>query len=140
MTTNIDAITRVLEFDQAIERVWQAITDPKEVSLWFGSAAVFELAEGAVGYFEWEQECEGRFAMRIDTIQAPSYFAWRWMQQQDQAFDEATSTLVEWHLKTTSKGTQLTMIESGFAELKQQQLNNQGWDQELNDLIKYLAI
>lgn len=139
MSNNLDSIVRVVNFTAPIEQVWKAITTPKEVQLWFGSAASFELIPGALGYFEWEEECEGRFAIRIETITPPNYFAWRWMFQQDAVFDEATSTLVEWSLISTSNGgTQLTLTESGFLEAKHKQSNVQGWEQELADLASYI--
>jgi uncharacterized protein YndB with AHSA1/START domain len=139
MLNNIDSIVREVTFNTPIEQVWKAITCPKEIQLWFGSAASFELKQGEQGYFEWELECEGRFAMRIETVTPPSYFAWRWMYQQDAVFDEATSTLVEWALTSTqSGGTQLTLTESGFAQTKHKQDNIKGWQQELADLENYL--
>lgn len=139
MSNSLDSITRELTFSASIERVWKAISDPQEMRQWFGSDAQFELVEGATGYFEWQQECEGRFAMQVITVDAPHYLAWRWMQKQDVAFEKLSSTLVEWKLKTTKNGgTLMIMIESGFAEAKQRQENIQGWQQELADLVKYL--
>ncbi|MDC8831479.1 SRPBCC domain-containing protein [Alteromonas gilva] len=138
MKKTIDAITRTLEFPLPVERVWHAVTEPAEVVKWFGSHATYELKEGAAGFFEWENECAGKIAMKIETIRPFSYFAWRWMQEPEQAFNHATSTLVEWQLTKTTTGTRLTMTESGFAALKQQQLNTQGWQIELSDLQQYL--
>ncbi|NVK57218.1 MAG: SRPBCC domain-containing protein [Alteromonadaceae bacterium] len=139
MNKKIDAITRILEFSHPVERVWQAITDPTEVANWFGSDASYELQEGAIGYFEWENECVGKISMKIENIQPYSYFAWRWMQEPGQPYDDDTSTLVEWHLEPTQTGTRLTMTESGFAALKQQQLNVKGWQLELHDLYQYVT-
>lgn len=140
MNNDLDSIARELAFAASVERVWKAISDPQEIRQWFGSDAHFELIEGAIGYFEWQQECEGKFAMQIETIDAPNYLAWRWMQIQDAAFDKSKSTLVEWTLKETADGgSLLIMVESGFAEAKQRQDNIQGWQQELADLERYLV-
>ena len=112
MSNNIDSIVREVTFNAPIEQVWKAITCPEEMQLWFGSAASFELQQGEQGYFEWEEECEGRFA---------------------------TSTLVEWALTSTdSGGTQLTLTESGFLQVSHKQANVKGWTQELADLQSYL--
>lgn len=139
MPNNIDSIVREISFNAPIEQVWQAITSPDAMQQWFGSGASFELKQGELGYFEWEQECEGRFAMRVETIIAPTYFAWRWMYQQDVVFDEATSTLVEWSLTSTeSGGTQLILTESGFLQANHKQDNIKGWTQELADLQTYM--
>ncbi|WP_339721623.1 SRPBCC domain-containing protein [uncultured Paraglaciecola sp.] len=137
--SDIDSIVREVTFNAPIEKVWNAITCPKAIQQWFGSAASFELKQGQLGYFEWEQECEGRFAMRIETITPPHYFAWRWMFQQDAVFDEATSTLVEWSLTATEKGgTHLLLTESGFLQPNHKQANIKGWTQEIADLQRYL--
>ena len=139
MPNNIDSIVREVNFNAPIEQVWKAITSPKEIQQWFGSGASFELKPGELGYFEWEEECEGRFAMRIETVNAPKYLAWRWMFQQDTVFDEATSTLVEWSLTVTeSGGTQLILTESGFLQANHKQSNVKGWTEELDDLQSYM--
>jgi uncharacterized protein YndB with AHSA1/START domain len=140
MSNKIDTITRELIFNKPIDRVWQAISSSEEVALWFGSSASFELIEGSLGYFEWEEECEGRFAIRIESIKEPHYFAWRWMHNQDVRFDEEVATLVEWQLTSLDEGkTKLVLTESGFAELKHRSQNVDGWTQELDDLERYLA-
>lgn len=138
MNSKIDAITRELTIGKSIETVWRALTDPAEMSLWFGSAASFELVEGELGYFEWEDE--GRFAVRIELVKEPYHFAWRWMHDQDVRFDEDASTLVEWHLTSVNDGkTKLVLTESGFAELKHRTQNVDGWAQELDDLEQYVV-
>lgn len=138
MSNDIDKIERQLEFAQPLDRVWLAITDPAEIRQWFGSDAQFDLKEGNIGFFEWQEECEGKFAMQIVRINAPTYFAWRWMLKEDVPFTLEHSTLVEWTLGEIPGGTKLTMKESGFASAKHHQMNTQGWDQELADLEQYL--
>ena len=141
MNDSIDPIVRELNFTTPIEQVWQAITDPQAVAQWFGSSAEFELIEGSLGYFAWQQECEGKFAMRIETISPPRYFVWRWMAKQDVPFDPSSSTLVQWQLSSTeAKGTKLVLTESGFIQAKQRKMNEQGWTEELDDLTRYLQI
>lgn len=79
--------------------------------------------------------------MRIETIAPPSYFAWRWMAKKRYAFCPSVATLVKWRLTATeSNGTRLVMTESGFAEAKQRQMNEQGWTAELGDLRHYLNV
>ena len=110
------------------------------MKVWFGSGANFKLEEGAQGYFEWEVECEGRFAIKIHSIVKPTYFAWKWMYEADVPFEESKATLVEWTLKRTVNGkTHLLLFESGFREEEHRKMNIQGWLQELGDLQQYLA-
>lgn len=139
MSNVINFIKRELVINQPIEKVWQAITDPNELSTWFGSAAQFELTENAEGFFEWQEECEGRFAMKIASIQKPGYFAWHWMYEADIPFCMEQATLVEWTLRAAVNGkTHLILIESGFKEETHRKMNIQGWLQELGDLERYL--
>lgn len=140
MNEFVDTICRTIEFKQSIEKVWSAITSVENVRQWFGSDAQYELQEGSLGYFAWQGESEDKFAMQIVTIKQPYYFAWRWMQKEDAPFDIKASTLVEWTLKETSSGTELTLRESGFAAARQVELNNEGWDQELADLDDFLSV
>ncbi len=135
----LDFIKKELTIDQPIETVWKAITDPKVVSEWFGSHAEYELKEGAIGYFEWTEECPGKYAMQISTIKRPNYFAWYWMYDPDVPFELEKATLVEWMLQSTISGkTHLTLIESGFREEHHRKMNINGWNQELADLSEWL--
>ena len=139
MTEKIDSIHRELVFSSPIKRVWSAITQPQEVKQWFGSDAHYELIEGSVGYFEWQEECEGKYALRIESIQPVSYFAWRWMNDADVPFSEQGSTLVEWHLKEIETGgTRLILVESGFLSNRFRDMNIEGWLYELHDLATFL--
>ena len=141
MNNSIDSIERELIFSANIQRVWDAITQPEQVRQWFGSDAQYQMEIGAEGFFEWKDECEGRFAIRIEAIEAPHYFAWRWMLDADVPFNTEGSTLVEWRLSETSDGkTRLVMLETGFATAKHHQMNTEGWQQELADLEAFLAI
>lgn len=136
---SIDFIKKEMTLKQPIDKVWRAITEPTSVSKWFGSDAQYQLEKGAVGYFEWQNMCAGRYAMQIVDIKPQTYFAWRWMFDKDVAFDEAQSTLVEWTLKPTLSGkTHLILIESGFTEEHRRKMNIQGWNEELQDLAAFL--
>lgn len=139
MTTKLDSIERTLKLRQPIAKVWRAITDENLIKQWFGSDCKFEYREGGEGYFEWEEECEGKFAMQIVTIQEPHYFAWRWMLKENEPFNLESSTLVEWRLTSDDQGTVLSLVESGFVDAKHVEMNNQGWDQELADLQTFLT-
>lgn len=92
---SIDLIKKEVTFASPIEKVWAAITEPTQLSQWFGNHAVFELREGAMGYFEWTNICKGKYAMQIKSIRAPYYFAWYWMYDPDIKFELEKATLVE---------------------------------------------
>lgn len=138
--SDIDFIKREITYNQPLETVWSAITDPKQIAKWFGDSAAFELKEGAEGYFEWQNECEGRFAMKVISVNPQNYFAYMWMNDPDVPFSASDATLVEWTLKPTVSGkTHLVLIESGFKQNQHRKMNIQGWRQELGHLHKFLA-
>lgn len=130
-------INQLITINAPIKTVWDAITDPTQLSLWFGQSAEFELTPGSVGWFGWSDH--GKFAMQIEAVSEPTYFAWRWMAAKEVAFNKAESTLVEWHLKSiTSAKTEISLRESGFLKPQSRADNVQGWNQELEHLEQYL--
>ena len=133
----IATIEKRLELDQSPADVWRALTDPTEVSGWFGDTAAFAPELGSEGWFGWEKH--GKFAMRVEEFDPPTRFAWRWARQADKPLDEVDSTLVEWTvLPREDGGTTLLLKESGFVSEEARQLNVGGWDEELKHLVSHL--
>jgi len=133
----IATIEKKLELDQSPADVWRALTDPTEVSGWFGDTATFAPELGSEGWFGWEKH--GKFAMRVEEFDPPTRFAWRWAREADKPLDEVNSTLVEWTvLPREDGGTTLLLKESGFVSEESRQLNVDGWDEELKHLVSHL--
>lgn len=134
MTTDIE---RILELDANLEDVWRALTDPTEVSGWFGDSAQFVPAAGSDGWFGWEEH--GRFSMRVEEFDPPRRFAWRWSREPDTPIDDGASTLVEWTLiPRDDGGTTLKLRESGFERPEDREMNSGGWTEELEHLRSFL--
>lgn len=133
-----DSIDRTLQLSASPADVWRAITDPAELSRWFGDAAELEPRAGAEGWFEWESH--GRFAARVVEADPPRRIAWRWMHEAGAPFDEAATTLVEWTLTARDGGgTTLELRESGFRTDAHRLENTEGWKTELGHLEELLA-
>lgn len=133
----IAAIEKKLELDQSPADVWRALTDPTEVSGWFGDTAMFAPEPGNDGWFGWEKH--GKFAMRVEEFDPPTRFSWRWARVADKPLDEVDSTLVEWTvLPRQDGGTTLLLKESGFVSEESRQLNVGGWEEELEHLVTHL--
>jgi len=132
------AIERTVELRAAPERVWQAITDPTEISAWLGQRADFTAEPGADGWFAWDH-VPGRYAVRVEEVDAPRRLTYRWMNEPDAPLDER-ATLVAWTLTPTpSGGTLLHLREEGFGAADGRRANAVGWFEELGHLIPYLA-
>jgi uncharacterized protein YndB with AHSA1/START domain len=130
-------IERTIQLKSAVDRVWKAITDPMELSRWFGDATELDLRPGGDGAFSWENH--GRYAVRVEEVSAPNRIVWSWVHEPDVAFEDAPSTRVEWNLSAREDGgTTLYLKETGFLTDQHQGENIQGWQAELSDLIEYL--
>jgi uncharacterized protein YndB with AHSA1/START domain len=132
------AIERLIHLRAAPDLVWKALTVEAELSAWFGTSAHFEVRVGAEGWFEWEGD--GRFAVRVEAVDAPRRLAWRWSRDAGTTIDAGPSTLVEWELEPQAGGgTLLILRESGFAADGDRAENAFGWFDELADLRIHLA-
>jgi uncharacterized protein YndB with AHSA1/START domain len=138
-----DTIERTLTLPAPIERVWEALTDPVELSKWFGTEAEVDLRPGGAAAFGWPGE--GRFHAVVTEVDPPRRFAYRWAMDRDTPVDDGISTLVTFTLEQADEGTRLTLVESGFAslpeEIRDRHLagNTQGWQEELGELAALLG-
>ena len=63
----IPAITKDLELDASLERVWSAITDPAQLGSWFPNRVEIEsMSPGNRGWFVWDDH-----GMYITVVAAP---------------------------------------------------------------------
>ena len=143
-----DRIERTMVLPVPRERVWDAITKPEQLAHWFGVVSDMDFRVGGAIHFTWENEpCP--YPGMIEVIEEPHRFAFRWptyaLSHPKLTFATAPSTLVEMTLEERAEGTQLTLVESGFASLPQTipageayQDNQQGWPEVLNALQAYL--
>jgi len=132
-------VEKVLELDAPRGRVWAAITDPAELSQWFGDEAEMDLRPGGDGAMIWKSH--GRFAMRILEVEAPRRLVWSWVHDPNVAFERAPATTVEWVLtERADGGTTLSLTESGFLTDEHQSDNDHGWNEELGELVTLLKV
>jgi uncharacterized protein YndB with AHSA1/START domain len=131
-------VEKSLELRAAPERVWDALTDPAELSRWFPDRTDLEPRAGATGWFDWTEH--GRYAVRVEEIDPPKRLVWTWARMPGIAIDEAQRTTVEWTLDPRPDGgTTLRVRESGFVSAEQRAGNDEGWDKELAELLALLG-
>jgi uncharacterized protein YndB with AHSA1/START domain len=114
-----DRIEREITIAAPVERVWAVLTEPEHVGKWFGQGppARIDLRPGGIMYLDHGQY--GQFPTRIEKVDPPHYFAYRWASAYPgQEATEHNSTLVEFTLTPDSDGTRLHLAESGFATLE----------------------
>ncbi len=144
-----DRIEREVLIEAPVERVWALITQAEHLGTWFGDAgADIELREGGDLELRWEEH--GTSRGRVERVEEPRAFAFRWAPFKDPAGDEpvdGNSTLVEFTLAAEGNGTRLHLVETGFAGLdaspdqqaRNHESNSRGWSFELGELADYAA-
>ncbi|WP_167105339.1 SRPBCC family protein [Mycobacterium sp. DL592] len=138
--TTLD-ITRTIDINAPVEKVWRALTQPELIAEWFGDTAEFVAEEGSSGAFGWEGH--GSFRVTVEHVEEPKTLVYRWARDRDADPVPGNSTLVRFDLTPTAAGTRLTLVETGFEELDDPRGhhdgNSEGWTAELADLAAYVT-
>lgn len=134
-------------------RVWDALTDVKKFCEWFGvDAADGDFTPGAKVHMRAKEEYGGEFDIMVEQMQPEHLFTWRWhpgSRDPSVDYEKESPTLVEFKLADTQvdgrSGTTLTITESGFDNISLPRRarvfgeNNQGWDEQVRNLERYVS-
>jgi len=138
-------IEREIVIDAPVDVVWAVVTEPRHISRWFSDSVDLDLRPGGKAVLRWN----GRDAVqgRVERVEPPHFFSFRWVLDHGPDVTEDNSTLVEFSLSAEGESTRLTVVESGFRDLagpddeKQRHVDGhqRGWALELGDLHGYVA-
>jgi uncharacterized protein YndB with AHSA1/START domain len=131
--------------DAPVDVVWAVVTEPEHISGWFSDSAELDSRPGGAAVLHWNNH--GTVNARVERVEPPHFFSFRWMMDPGQDLTEDNSTLVEFTLTADGESTRLTVVESGFSDLagpedeKQRHYDShsRGWELELGDLDEYVA-
>jgi uncharacterized protein YndB with AHSA1/START domain len=136
-----DRIERIVEIAHPPAAVWAALTTAEGLSAWFGQNATIDLRPGGPASMNFGS---GHTAsMRVERVEEPTVFGFTW-HIYGLPDDDPRRTYVEFTLEPTRAGTRLTVVESGFAQLPDEEYrtayhaNAAGWPSELGELVDYL--
>lgn len=140
-----DAVTREIEIDAPPEVVWAIVTEGRHLAGWFSDEAEIDLRPGGAMLLTWHGH--GAYRARVETVERPVTFAFRWVLRDGEEPVRGGSTLVVMTLIPTDTGTRLRVVESGFSDLswpEQERAdyaaeNADGWIKELDELRAYAA-
>jgi uncharacterized protein YndB with AHSA1/START domain len=138
-----DRIERTIELAHAPTRVWTALTTAEGLAAWFGDTATIDLRQGGSARMTFGEEHVAE--MRVERVEEPSAFGFTW-HIYGLPEDDPRRTYVEFTLAPTGRGTTLTVVETGFAQLSDDAYkvafdgNTRGWRSELDELIQYLDV
>ncbi len=148
--TNTDRIEKQVVLRAPRSRVWRAITEMEEFGAWFGVKLDGAFAEGATvhgqithpGYEHLTME------MLVERLEPERYFAYRWHPYAvDPGVDYSPepTTLVEFRLDETDRGTVLTIVESGFDRIpvarraEAFRMNESGWNEQMKNIERHVS-
>jgi len=144
ITPDNDVIQAQIFIAAPPERVFQAITDPKEQPKWWGQKGLyrgtkceFDLRPGG----KWRSEgismkgepyqVEGEYL----EVAPPHRLVYTWMA----SWTGELKTTVRWELEARGQGTQVTLRHSGFGSLPEAARDHgQGWTRVLGWMQAYL--
>ena len=124
-----------VEVEATPERVWQALTDARELVRWFPLDARVEPGQGGSVYLSWLNE----FAAKAEILvwDPPKHLRTVWTFH-----DEGPSQVTDYHVETKSGRTVLRAVTSGFPMDPSWdgwvEGTNRGWAFELRSLKHYL--
>ena len=138
-----DRISREIVIDASPEVVWTIVTDPRHVARWFSDEAEIDLRPGGEMLLTWHGD--GAYRARVETVDPPRAFAFRWLRREHNEPGDGTSTLVRMTLLPEGPRTRLRVVETGFQQLiwaeedkaRYADENAQGWIHELDELNDY---
>jgi uncharacterized protein YndB with AHSA1/START domain len=91
-------------FDHSIERVWDAITNPEKLSLWFMGIEL-DLTPGAKITMTFGDEARTKSYGKILKVDKPNLFEWLWLNEEG-----GQDELARWELtKLGDEQTKLTL-------------------------------
>jgi uncharacterized protein YndB with AHSA1/START domain len=129
-----------------VERVWEVLTRAEHLAVWFGGAgAEVDLRPGGRMTLTWEEH--GTALCRVERVEEPAFFSFRWSKTSGKEPEPGDATLVEFTLTPDDGGTRIRVVESGFASLDGTDEENAeyaegnvgGWRHELGDLAEHVA-
>jgi uncharacterized protein YndB with AHSA1/START domain len=138
-----DTIAREIDIEAPPDVVWAIVTEARHLVGWFSDEATIDLRPGGEMVLAWHDH--GTYRARIETVEPPRTFAFRWVLREGAEPVQGGSTLVVMTLTPQGEGTRLQVVESGFSELSWAEderagyadQNARGWVDELDELRAY---
>jgi uncharacterized protein YndB with AHSA1/START domain len=112
-----DRIEREIDIDAPIDVVWTVITEPEHITGWFTDSAELELRPGGEGRFGWDAKATNRemvVNLRVERLEPPHFFSFRWDYPDGDDPTETNAPLVEFSLEAQGGSTRLRLVESGL--------------------------
>jgi uncharacterized protein YndB with AHSA1/START domain len=144
-----DRIEKTIELKVPVSRVWRALTDHHEFGTWFrvrldGPFVPGQVSRGQITYPGYEHH---RWEAVVQKMEPERLFSFTWHPyaiDPTQDYSGEPSTLVEFTLESTSTGTLLRVVESGFDKLPSKRrleafrMNDSGWSAQMQNIAGHV--
>ncbi|HEY0515932.1 MAG TPA: SRPBCC domain-containing protein [Solirubrobacteraceae bacterium] len=146
-----DRIERETVIEAPVEVVWRVVTEEQHINRWFTDAAELDLRPHGDGLFTWDQRAAVQrdepmtVRLRVERVERPHAFSFRWGHPEGAEPQEHNSTLVEFTLMAEGERTRLRVVESGIdaLELAEERRtgfredHSTGWQRHIAELAEY---
>jgi uncharacterized protein YndB with AHSA1/START domain len=145
-----DSIEKIVELKAPVARVWRALTDHREFGKWFqvdleGPFVVGEITRGQITYPGYEHM---QWEATVKVMEPQKLFSFTWCPfggDPDIDYSNEPTTLVEFRLQPTSDGCRLSITESGFDALPDDdrrvdalRRNTRGWNEQVKNIAAHV--
>jgi uncharacterized protein YndB with AHSA1/START domain len=145
-----DRIEKKIELNAPVSRVWRALTDYREFGEWFrvkldGPFVAGQRSTGHITYPGYEHY---KWEAVVQTMEPERLFSFTWHPyaiDQKKDYSSEPSTLIEFRLEKTTKGTLLTLTESGFDKIPAERrdeafrMNEGGWTEQMKNIEAHVT-
>ncbi len=136
-------IQREILIDAPVEVVWRIITEPDQIVRWFSQEAELEPHAGGRGRLRFTSGHSVQ--LKIESVEPPRRFAFRWAEEKGPVARMDNSMLVEFTLRPEAGGTLLRVVETGYDRVdwsdedkeKYVEEHTHGWRECLERLEEY---
>ena len=87
-----DTISREIDIDAPPDVVWTILTEARHLAGWFSDEAEIDLRPGGAMLLTWHGH--GTYRGRVETVEPPHTFAFRWVLREGLDPEPGSSTLV----------------------------------------------
>ena len=108
----MEKVERSITLNAPVEEVWDALTDPHQLSSWFGALVDLDVRPGGTGRFVTD-EGEVRDAVVV-AVDEHRHVTFQWWPISGGRGGGPQTTRVSFDLEPVDDGTKLTVIERGF--------------------------
>ena len=137
-------LEREILIEAAPEIVFEVVSRPEHIKMWWPDDATFESVPGSVGEVVWGDRAAVE-AITVVDVDPPHKFSFQWVAPAGEVPAADNSLLVTFVLEPSGSGTLLRLTETGWREkgweaavLEEAFLDHErGWDLFLPRLQKY---